>query len=75
MFYSLMTGLTDRVVKKLLKGHDESIRHFRNVESELLKGIRNAEIEFLKGVRTVIDEGIQFVDGWLEKQNQSTKES
>jgi len=60
MFYSLMSGLTDRVVTKLLKGHDESIRHFHN-----------AEIEFLKGIRTFIDEEIKVLDRWLEKRSES----
>ena len=74
MFYSiskaLMSEFTNRVTSKLSKGHDASMHHFRNVETEFLKGIRNAEIEFLKGVRTFIDEEIQFVDGWLERRSQ-----
>ena len=62
--YSLITGFTDRIVKRLSKGHEDSINHFRN-----------AEIEFLKGVRAFIDEEIQFVDRWLERQSQTEGDS
>ena len=63
MLYSLFTGLTNEVVSRLTKGHDESIGHFRN-----------AEVEILKGVRTFIDEEIRFLDQWLEKKTESTQE-
>ena len=62
MLYSLITGVTDRVVTKLPKGHEESINHFRN-----------AEIEFLKDVRTFIDEEVRFVNRWLEKRSKAEK--
>ncbi|MCH8293083.1 hypothetical protein IH992_18490 [Candidatus Poribacteria bacterium] len=63
MLYTLMCGLTDRVVTKLSKGHEESINHFRT-----------AEVEFLKGIRTFIDEEIHFLDRWIEKRSQGAKE-
>jgi len=63
MLYTLMCDLTDRVVTKLSKGHEESINHFRT-----------AEVEFLKGIRTFIDEEIHFLDRWIEKRSQSAEE-
>jgi hypothetical protein len=63
MLYSLVTVFTDCIVARLSKGHEESIRH-----------LRNAEIEVLRGVRTFIDEEIGFLDRWLEQRRKSQDE-
>lgn len=60
MLFSLINDVKERIMDELSKDHGESINHFRN-----------AEIEFLKGVRSFINEEIQCIDRWLEKQSES----